>query len=114
MVELRLHSGLIPELWSPGVTMTNEEKRRMYTALAAPFLEHCIFDLQPTGYKLAARQAGMGDVGLRLQVVTKSRTPVVQVADVERGPRDEDDFLRTAGGVRKAIDVEVSYPIRGW
>jgi hypothetical protein len=44
------------------------------------------FDLQPTGYKFAAQQVGMGDVGLRLQVVTKSKLPVVQVADVQRGP----------------------------
>jgi hypothetical protein len=72
------------------------------------------FDLQPTGYKLAARQAGMGDVGLRLQVVTKAKVPVVQVADLDRGDHDEDDFLRTAGGVLKAIDVGVSYPVRGW
>ena len=56
------------------------------------------FDLQPTGYKFAAQQVGLGDVGLRLQVVTKTKLPVVQVADVERGPRDEDDFLRTAVG----------------
>jgi hypothetical protein len=72
------------------------------------------FDLQPTGYKLAARQAGMGDVGFRLQVITKAKVPVVQVADLDRGPQDENDFLRTAGGVLKAIDVGVSYPVRGW
>ena len=72
------------------------------------------FDLQPTGYKLAARQAGMGEVGLRLQVVTKAKVPVVQVADLNRGEQDEDDFLRTAGGVLKVIDVGVSYPVRGW
>jgi hypothetical protein len=54
------------------------------------------FDLQPTGYKLAARQAGMGDVGLRLQVVTKAKVPLVQVADLERVDGDEMDFLRVA------------------
>ena len=72
------------------------------------------FDLQPTGYKFAAQQVGMGDVGLRLQVVTKTKVPVVQVADVERGPRDEDDFLRTAVGVLRAVDAGVAYPVRGW
>jgi len=37
-----------------------------------------------------------------------------QVADVERGPRDEDDFLRTAVGVLRAVDAGVAYPVRGW
>jgi hypothetical protein len=72
------------------------------------------FDQQPTGYKLAARQAGMGDVSVRFQVVTKVKVPTVQVADLERGPQDEDDFLRTVGGVLRAIDAGVSYPLRGW
>jgi hypothetical protein len=38
----------------------------------------------------------------------------VQVADVHQDERDEQDFRRTAGGVLKAIDVGVSYPVRGW
>ena len=38
----------------------------------------------------------------------------MQVADVERGPRDEDDFLRTAVGVLRAVDAGVAYPVRGW
>ena len=32
----------------------------------------------------------------------------------ERGPRDEDDFLRTAVGVLRAVDAGVAYPVRGW
>jgi CRISPR/Cas system-associated exonuclease Cas4 (RecB family) len=72
------------------------------------------YDIQPTAYKLAARQAGMGEVGLRFQVVTKTKVPAVQIADITRDAQDEDDFLRTAGGVLKAIDAGVSYPIRGW
>ena len=72
------------------------------------------FDIQPTGYKLAARQAGMGEVGLRFQIVTKTKVPAVQIADITRDAQDEDDFLRTAGGVLRAIDAGVSYPIRGW
>ena len=72
------------------------------------------FDIQPTGYKLAARQAGMGDVGLRFQICTKVKVPQMQVVDITRDAKDEDDFLRTAGGVLKAIDAGVSYPIRSW
>jgi hypothetical protein len=53
-----------------------------------------------------------GDVGL--QVVTKARSPAVLVADLERGSRDEDDFLRTAVGVLRAVDAGTAYPVRGW
>jgi hypothetical protein len=52
-------------------------------------------------------------VGLRLQVITKSRVPAVQVGDGERRPRDEDDFLRTAVGVLRAVDAGVACPVRG-
>lgn len=72
------------------------------------------FDLQPTGYRLAARQLGMGDVRLRFQVLTKTSKPSLQVADVERGERDEADFLETAVGVLRAIDAGVFFPTRGW
>ena len=50
----------------------------------------------------------------RFQVVTKTKVPAVQVADIHRDEQDEQDFLRTAGGVLKAIDAGVSYPLRGW
>ena len=47
-----------------------------------------------------------------------SRTPEpwcqVQVADVQRSPRDEDEFFRTAVGVLRAVDAGVAYPVRGW
>ncbi|MBI5543814.1 MAG: PD-(D/E)XK nuclease family protein [Deltaproteobacteria bacterium] len=70
------------------------------------------YDLQLTGYKIAARQAGMGDVGLRFQVITKAKVPAVQVVDVARDDQDEEDFVRTAVGVLRAIDAGVSYPVR--
>lgn len=72
------------------------------------------FDLQPTAYKLAARELGLGEVGLRYQVITKTKVPVIQVADLHRDDRDEDDFLRTVGGVLRAIDSGVAFPLRGW
>ena len=71
-------------------------------------------DLQPTAYKLAAHQLGLGDVGVRFQVVTKTKTPAVQVVDVERGDCDRDDFMRTAVGVLRAIDAQAFWPNRGW
>jgi CRISPR/Cas system-associated exonuclease Cas4 (RecB family) len=72
------------------------------------------FDLQPTAYALALEQEGHADVGLRYQVVTKTKSPAVQVEDVERDSGARDDFLRTAVGVLRSIDAGVSYPIRGW
>jgi CRISPR/Cas system-associated exonuclease Cas4 (RecB family) len=72
------------------------------------------YDIQPTAYRIAARESGLGDGALRFQIVTKSKVPAVQVVDVRRNVHDEWDFLRTAGGVLRAIDAGVSYPIRGW
>jgi hypothetical protein len=71
------------------------------------------FDIQPTAYKLAARLGGMGEVDVRYQVVTKTKTPALQVEDVLRGEQDEDDLLRTALGVLRSIDAGVDFPIRG-
>jgi len=71
-------------------------------------------DFQPTGYQIAARESGLGDVASRFQIVTKTKVPAVQVTNIHRDERDEQDFLRTAGGVLRAIDAGVSYPLRGW
>jgi hypothetical protein len=71
------------------------------------------FDLQPTAYKLAARLGGLGEVGVRYQIVTKGKKPALQVEDAVRGERDEDDLLRTALGVLRSIDAGVDFPIRG-
>ena len=46
--------------------------------------------------------------------MTKTKVPAVQVVDIHRDDQAEQDFLRTAGGVLKAIDAGVSYPVRGW
>jgi CRISPR/Cas system-associated exonuclease Cas4 (RecB family) len=56
----------------------------------------------------------MGEGGGRFQVFTKARGPALQFVDVQRDLQDEDDFLRTATGVLRAIDAGVSYPVRGW
>ena len=72
------------------------------------------YDFQPTAYQVAARESGLGEVALRFQVVTKTKVPAVQVVDIHRDDQAEQDFLRTAGGVLRAIDAGVSYPLRGW
>jgi CRISPR/Cas system-associated exonuclease Cas4 (RecB family) len=72
------------------------------------------FDIQPTAYGLAAKKFGLLEAKLRYQVVTKTKTPVVQVEDVVRAVQDEDDFLRLAVGVPKAVDAGAFYPVKGW
>ena len=78
-------------------------------------LDQITFDHQMTAYRLAARQLGLGErVGLRYQIVTKTKVPAVQVADLVRGDADEDDFLRTVVGVLRAVEAGAFYPVRGW
>jgi putative RecB family exonuclease len=90
------------------VVVENKTSARRYAE------EQLRFDVQLTAYQLALRQSGVDDVGLRYQVVTKTKLPVVQIEDVRRDEQDEEDFLRTAVGVLRAIDAGVSYPLRGW
>lgn len=79
---------------------------RKYTA------DQLMFDVQPSAY--AAGQLGWGDVGLKFNVVTKTKVPAVQVEDLRRDDNDIEDFLRTAVGVLAAVDAGISFPIRGW
>lgn len=72
------------------------------------------FDLQPAAYGFAAGKLGWGEVGLRFQVVTKTKVPTVQVEDLRRDGDDVSDFLRTTVGVLKAVDAGISFPLRGW
>lgn len=72
-------------------------------------------DFQVTAYQVAARQLELGDeVGLRFQIVTKTKLAVVQVEDVVRDPLAEIDFLRTATGVLRAIGAGAFWPVRSW
>jgi hypothetical protein len=71
-------------------------------------------DLQLTAYQVAARDIGLGEVGLRYQVVTKAKLPVVQAESVVRDRLAEVDFMRTATGVLRAIGAGAFWPTRGW
>ena len=55
---------------------------------------------------------GLGEVGLRLQVLTKTKKPKMIVEDTDRTDRDEREFLETVVGVLRAIDAQVFFPIR--
>lgn len=69
-------------------------------------------DIQLSAYKLVAGKLGLGDVGLRLQILTKTRKPAMVVENAERGDRDIQDFMATVVGVLRAVDAAVFYPVR--
>ncbi len=72
-------------------------------------------DFQVTAYQVAARKLELGDeVGLRFQIVTKTKLAVVQVEDVVRDDLAEVDFLRTATGMLRAIGAGAFWPVRSW
>ena len=72
------------------------------------------YDQQPTLYRIAARQLGFGEVGLRLQVVTKTKVPAVHVDDVDRTAEDETEALQTVIGVLRAVDTGIFFAVRGF
>ena len=77
-------------------------------------LDQLRYDIQPTAYAYAAELLGWGEVGLRFNVVTKTKKPAVQTEDVLRDDQDTDDFLRTVVGILRAIDAGAFFPVRGW
>ena len=72
------------------------------------------YDFQLTAYQLAARELDLGEVGLRYQVITKTKKPAIYIDEIRRDEQDEADFLNLAVGVLRAIDAGVSYPVRSW
>ena len=86
----------------------HKSSARKYTA------DQLMFDVQPSAYAYAAGQLGWGDVGLKFNVITKTKLPAVQVEDLRRDDNDLEDFLRTAVGVLAAVEAGISFPIRGW
>ncbi len=69
-------------------------------------------DIQLSAYKLVGGKIGLGDVGLRLQMLTKTKTPKMIVENTDRTERDEQDFMATVVGVLRAVDAGVFYPVR--
>jgi CRISPR/Cas system-associated exonuclease Cas4 (RecB family) len=72
------------------------------------------YDFQLTAYQIAARDLDLGEVGLRYQILTKTKKTAIYVEEIRRDESDEADFLSLVVGVLKAIDAGVSYPVRGW
>jgi len=57
---------------------------------------------------------GLGEVSVQYQVVTKTKTPALQVIDLERTVEDQEEFLRVAIGVMRGVDNGVFVPVRSW
>lgn len=72
------------------------------------------FDLQPTGYSLAAKAIGLAKPVVNFTVVTKGRTPALQVLDLDRSEEDELEFQRVAVNVLRGVDAGAFPPIRSW
>jgi putative RecB family exonuclease len=77
-------------------------------------LDQLRYDIQPTAYAFAAEAQGWGEVGLRYQILTKTKKPALQVEEIHRDEQDREDFLRTVVGVLRAIDCGAFFPVRGW
>ncbi len=69
-------------------------------------------DPQLSAYKLAAARLGLGDVGLRLQELVKTKEPKMILIDAERRADDIRDFLTIVVGVLRAVDAGSFYPVR--
>jgi putative RecB family exonuclease len=69
-------------------------------------------DLQITCYRLAAAKLGMGEVGLRVQQLVKTKTPSVVTVEAERGERDINDLLCIIVGILGAVDAQAFFPVR--
>jgi len=63
--------------------------------------------------KTKERLAGAKDEAQRVDMWSLSHL-AMQYVDPRYLTRDEDDFLRTAVGVLRAVDAGVAYPVRGW
>lgn len=76
--------------------------------------EQIEFDLQSTVYRMAARAMGLGHVALTLLVTTKTKRPDVQVEELVRHARDEDEVVEAAFACLRAADRGVTHRVRSW
>ena len=72
------------------------------------------YDLQPSVYAYAAREIGMADVGLKYQILLKTRTPGIEICNVKRTAPDVREMLMTVTTVLSAIERGIFYRNRGW
>lgn len=70
-------------------------------------------DLQPTAYSLALHRMGI-EAHVTFQVLLKTKTPALELHDVERGPHDHRDLIETTVGVHRAVEAGAFYAVRDW
>jgi putative RecB family exonuclease len=70
-------------------------------------------DLQPTAYGLALLRRGI-EATVTFQVLLKTKTPALELYDVERGPQDHRDLIETIIGVHRAVEAGAFHPVRDW
>lgn len=72
------------------------------------------WDTQTTAYLIAARKLGYEKPATELIVTTKAKSPDVQIEQLARHRRDEEELAELAGGVLTGINAGVDVRIRGW
>ena len=90
------------------VVVEHKTAARKYTR------EQLAWDLQPSVYAYAANEMGMGSVGLRYQLLLKTRTPGIEICDIERTPAHIREMVTTVTTVLRAVEHDVFYRNRGW
>jgi putative RecB family exonuclease len=70
-------------------------------------------DLQATGYSLAAQLMGT-PADVAFQVLSKTKSPTLDLHLVKRNVQDHLDFLQTVAGVLRAVEAGAFYPVRDW
>jgi len=72
------------------------------------------FETQPTVYKYAARQIGLGEVVLCYQLLIKTKTPSLQLCPIDRTEAHEREMMETFVQVLKAIESGIFFRNRSW
>ena len=72
------------------------------------------FDPQITCYTLAARQLGLGNARVTIQLLTKTKKPGLEIYNPTRTDADRDDFIEMAAGVMKAVNAGAFFVCRDW
>ncbi len=71
-------------------------------------------ETQPSVYKYAAQQIGIGDVDLMYQLLIKSKTPSMQHCRIERTDAHIKEMMMTFATIIRAVDAGIFYRNRSW
>ena len=71
-------------------------------------------DLQASVYALAAKELGLPDAEILFQVITKTKTPVVQIEAAARSTAQLSELGVVIDGVLAGVRAGVHFPVRSW